>query len=245
MNAHAFRNAVGFALGSAARDQDWGWLFNDPSSQPGPGSIAPVRFVTGGNHAGPFAAIIAVGPEACGRLSTALTILLPAVRSALRVDAHPDVRFNRMWSLSAQRPNTFRITTLVLNRVKGDRAAYDALRADPAPLSSFVQEAVASGLDRQATRVGLPLPGISPERIEIVSLGTLSAQPVGSSGRGMRSRLTQAVVRMPLRLQGDWRVGGLVGYGNGLVTEIAKERHWRDAEAPAVRFPRYPRDLAA
>lgn len=244
LNPHMFRNAVGFAVGATARNADWGWMFNDVASQPGPGAIAPVRFITGRNHAGSFASIVAVGRDACMRLSAALMLLLPAMRTVEGLAGHADVRFGRTWWKPSEGSNAFRVHTLVLNRVKGDRAKYDALRADPTPMTPLIQDAIAQGLDRMADRIGIEKPGIASEQIEVVSIGTLSAQPVGPSGRGMRSRLTHAVIRMPIRLEGDWRVGGLVGYGNGGIAEIAKERHWRSDESAQHPHPKYPRQAA-
>lgn len=236
-NPRVFRRSLGFQLGAdeTARDLEWGWLFNAASAQPEGGGIATVRFFTGENAGGAFCGIVAVGDDACGRLTTSILRILPAMR-ALGVEGAPTVEYDRVW-IRPDVPQRFRAQTVVLTRVRGDAAHYAALRADPEPLRPYVAEAVASGINRQARRIGLDHVDLVPDDVVVEEIGQLGSQPVYKAGReGMVSRLSQAVVTVPRRLNGDWRVGGLLTYGNGRIAPVLAERHYRQ-DGPSRPYP--------
>lgn len=227
-NPRVFRRSLGFRLGAdeGARDLEWDWLFNGPTAQPEGGGIAPVRFFTGENDKGAFCGIVAVGDDACAKLTASILRILPAMR-ALGVDGAPTVEYDRVW-IRPDVPQRFRAQTVVLTRVRGDAAHYAALRADPEPLRPYIAEAVASGINRQARRIGLSHVDLAPEEVVVEDIGQLGSQPVFKAGReGMVSRLSQAIVTLPRRLNGDWRVGGLLTYGNGRIAPVLAERHYR------------------
>lgn len=239
INPRAFRQAVGFELGKLTHEKgtDWGWLFNSADSQPEGGGIATVRFSTGNGRQGPFASIVAIGDETCARFAAALADLLPAVR-ATGIAAPATVDYDRVWLKPSPTLQQFRVQTIVLTRLKGDRAFYDRHRADPSLLIPFVKRAVANGINNQARRIGLEDPRFGEDDVGVLELGKLGTQPVVKGKReAMLSRLSQAVVTLPCRLNGDWRVGGLLTYGNGLVNPVLAERHWRDPDAESQPFP--------
>ena len=246
-NPRVFRRSLGFQLGAdeATRDLEWGWLFNAASAQPEGGGIATVRFYTGENDKGAFCGIVAVGEDACQRLSTSILRLLPAMR-ALGVTGHPAVEYDQIW-IRNDTPQRFRAQTVVLTRVRGDAAHYAALRADPEPLRPFIAEAIANGINRQAQRIGLAHDDLSPDDVVVEEIGELGSQPVfKAGGEGMISRLSQAVVTLPRRLNGDWRVGGLLTYGNGRIAPVLAERHYRqDAHRPYPVARRGDEEMAA
>lgn len=227
-NPRIFRKSLGFRLGANTHDQDmqWGWLFNAPSAQPAGGGIATVRFYTGENDKGAFCGIVAVGEDACQRLSTSILQILPAMRE-MGVSGPPAVEYDQIW-IRPDRPQRFRVQTMVLTRVRGTAEYYRSLRADPEPLRPYVADAISAGLNRQAERIGLDHPALTAEDVIVEEMGELGSQPVvKGGGEGMVSRLTQAIVTIPRRLNGDWRVGGLLTYGNGRIAPVMAERHYR------------------
>lgn len=229
MNPRDFRKAVGFQLGATTHDSDeeWGWLFNAASSQPQGGGIATSRFFTGGGEKGAFAGIVAVGDDASERLTASILKILPALRQLRCVTGQPIVETDTV-TIRTSRPRTYRAQAVVLTRVRGDAAYYQSLRDDPAKLEPFLVQAVSDGINRQAERIGLDHQPLKTEDVEVLSIGTLGSQPVVKAGReGMVSRLTQAIVRLPRDLHGDWRVGGLLTYGNGRLSSVEAERHYR------------------
>lgn len=237
-NPRMFRQSLGFRLGANenTRDMQWDWLFNAASAQPVGGGIATVRFYTGENAKGAFCGIVAVGREACERLSASILHLLPAVRE-LGVVGQPVVEYDQVW-IRPDVPQRFRLQTVVLTRVRGNVDFYRSLRADPEPLRPFIMDAVANGINRQAVRLGLENVPLEPKDIVVEDIGELGSQPVvKSGGEGMVSRLTQAIVTVPRRLNGDWRVGGLLTYGNGRIAPVLAERHYRQT---GIHRP-YPR----
>lgn len=240
LNPRAFRKSVGFALGKLTHQKgtDWGWLFNAAASQPEGKGIATIRFSTGNGRNGPFAQIVAVGDEACSRLAACLPDLLPAIRS-LGITHHAIVDYNRVWIKPSSSPQPFRVQTVVLTRLKGDQALYDRHRADPSLTIPFLKDAVAAGINRQAERIGLPSPELTPEQVGVIEISRLGTQPVHKGKReAMLSRLSQAKITLPCRLNGDWRVGGLLTYGNGLVTSCYDGRQQRQ---PSVEEQPYPK----
>lgn len=239
MNPRAFRNQVGFHLGKLthAKGTDWGWLFNAPHAQPQGGGIATSRFSTGFGRNGAFAQIVAIGDEASAKLAAALPDILQAVR-AMGFEQQAAVDTNQVWIKPSEQSQLFRAQTVVLTKLRGDRAFYAKHREEPALIKPYLQEAVASGLNRQAERIGLPSLNLEPSQVEVVELGQLGTQPVHKGpGEAMLSRLSQAIIKLPCRLNGDWRVGGLLTYGNGLVTSIAAERHWRQMSDVQHPYP--------
>lgn len=227
-NPRIFRKSLGFRLGAneATRDLPWDWLFNAPSAQPAGGGIATVRFYTGENDKGAFCGIVAVGQDACQRLSSSILQILPAMRE-LGVTGQPAIEYDQIW-IRPDRPQRFRAQTIVLTRVRGDVDYYRSLRADPEPLRPFIADAISGGINRQAERLGLDHTPLTPEDVIVEEIGELGSQPVlKGGGEGMVSRLTQAIVTLPRRLNGDWRVGGLLTYGNGRIAPVMAERHYR------------------
>lgn len=238
INPRFFRNQIGFALGAADPSLDWGWLFNARHTQPDGGGIAPIRFFTGANAKGAYAGIIAVGDDACGRLSANLSILLPIVRELDFIAGHPQIDFNRVWWKPANNPASFRLQTLVLTKLRGDQSLYDQHRADPTLTAPLIKEAVASGLTRMASRIGITDPRVDASDVEVIQVGPLGTQPVQKGGgEGLVSRLQNAIIKLPVQLHGDWRVGGLLTYGNGLITSVAAERHYRDDSFVPSAYP--------
>lgn len=243
-NPRKFRNAVGFALGKLTHKEviNWGWLFNSQDSQPKEGQIATVRFVTGNGAKGSFAEIVAIGDETCARMSSVMSTLLPAVRLA-GIAQSPIVNFDRLWIKPSASPHRFRLQTVVLTRLKGDEAFYDRHRADPSLIVPYLKDAVSKGINRQVAAVGLYAPMISDDDVNVVRIDELGTQPISKGRRDcMLSRLTQAEITLPCRLNGDWRVGGLLTYGNGLVSPIANEKHWRTEERERQPYPLYERE---
>lgn len=237
-NPRVFRQSLGFKLGANedTRDMQWDWLFNGPTAQPAGGGIATVRFYTGENNKGAFCGIVAIGKDACERLSASILHLLPAMRE-LGVTGQPAVEYDQVW-IRPDRPQRFRAQTVVLTRVRGDIDHYRSLRADPEPLRHFITEAIANGINRQAERIGLDHFPLTADDIVVEEIGELGSQPVvKAGGEGMVSRLTQTIITMPCRLNGDWRVGGLLTYGNGRIAPVLAERHYRQ-EGEQRPYPR-------
>lgn len=143
-----------------------------------------------------------------------------------------------MWIKPSESPQPFRVQAVVLTRLKGDCELYAKHRADPSLTAPYLKEAVANGINRQAIQIGLGDPGLTPEDVGIVQIDELGTQPVFKGKReAMLSRLTQAFITLPCRLNGDWRVGGLLTYGNGRVSPVISERHWRNPTAPHEPYP--------
>lgn len=237
-NPRIFRKSLGFRLGAneATRDMVWDWLFNAPSAQPVGGGIATVRFFTGQNGKGAFCGIVAVGDEACAKLSAAIMQILPAMRD-LGIKGPPRVEYDQIW-IRPDVPQRFRAQTVVLTRVRGNQDFYRSLRADPEPLRPFIQDVIAGGINRQAERIGLAHEPLTADDVIVETIGDLGSQPVvKAGGEGMVSRLTQTIVTIPRRLNGDWRVGGLLTYGNGRIAPVLAERHYRQ-EGVAREYPR-------
>lgn len=238
INPRLFRQQVGYSLGATDSDQDFSWLFNR-----GDNAIAPIRFYTAKSRDQGIASIVAVGDEACQKLCAILPILLTAVRSIEGMSAHPAVYPGQVHWEASPYNIPYRVQTIVLPKLRGDREFYNRHRAEPQLLVPYLQEAIAAGINRMADRFGLEVPGILPGAIEVLQVGDLGTQPIEKAGRkAMLSRVTQAKFLLPIKLQGDWRAGGLLSYGNGRITSIAAERHYRapqDQGRGETPFPTY------
>lgn len=225
LSVRDFRRQLGRALAERPIPDGWDRFFNHGGETPAP-SPALFRFFAKRSDSGSKAGVTIIGDEACRWGCTNLFQLLDAMKSGLASGA-PEINNGTIyWE---RRPERIRAVKVVVRskKIKRGTAALAPYHTDPILLAPFLQQIVAEGVNRQAAALNLENPALEPDEIQIERIDELGCQPVeGPGGQyGMLPRISQAIVRMPVKLIGSWHVGPLQTYGNGQLHRIIEEEH--------------------
>jgi hypothetical protein len=231
-----FRRRLGQALRKRPIDGGWDRLFNHVASDGAPAAPSLFRFFSR-NHETPIAGITIVGADGNAWLLSHLFPLLEAMQQDLGAGA-PQIRHHKAyWE---HRPERYQAHKIVIRSKTFHRDARckEHFHANLMDLAPYLQEIVASGINRQALALGLEDPCLTATDVLVHSIGGFGSQPVeGGAGRGMLPRIKSAVFTLPVKLVGSWHVGPLQSYGNGRVMraiEIDKIRAAKD-QASSMR----------
>lgn len=229
MNTRVFRAAFSRNLASRApADFERDWLFNH-EGQANSKTLATVRFFTGFNKNGPLVGMLGVGEDTCTRMTNSLIHILAGI-SPIVGNSAPNIKFSKVqWEPSY--PQEYRLTKLVLRTKKlpKTKEALQRFHDNPLLLAEHIAPVVANGIMAQAEAIGMSIPDITADDVDVLSVAGLGAQPLDhkNNNRAMLPRVTEARIQLPLKLNGAWSVGPLLTYGNGRIQRCVVERNYR------------------
>lgn len=227
-----FRRRLGQALRKRPIEGGWDRLFNHTPNDGTPAAPSLFRFFTKDREK-PLAGLTIVGADNNSWLLQRLFPLLEAMQQDLDAGP-PQIRHHKAyWE---RRPERYRANKVVIRSktFHRDPRGKEHFHANLMDLAPYLQEIVASGINRQAAALGLDDPCLTAQDVLVQAIGGFGAQPVdGGVGKGMLPRINSALFTLPIKLIGSWHVGPLQSYGNGRVIRAIEVDKMQQAEPAA------------